>query len=297
MHRRRFFKLAGGSAASLAGFGVTRNMAGQVQDPLRLLPPAPPIGLPPVYPRPTGTIWDTSAAAFATVVPQGTYVTPNGAAWATLSSALASLYASLQANPAYDQSMMAAASRVSVSSVLSANIDQAALLADLQTTTPELTAADLQRRLSYLDTFTAGQKQIILGQLASSGISPFVYNLMSSTASLANLITPGSAISVPHCEFTLPPPPPGGGDPITGGGGCGGGPHPSPPPPPPTSKQEWCDRVALTLIAAGVALVAIDFLSDGAAVPLNGLIWQGVVKWGTRGAGSAGAGLFIAGCF
>ncbi len=170
-----------------------------------------------------GTIWDTSAAAFATVVPQGTYVTLNGAAWATLSSALTDLYASLQANPAYDQSMKAAAGSVSVSSILSANIDQAALLADLQTTTPELTAADLQRRLSFLNTITAEQKQSLLGQLASYGISPFVYNLLSSTASLANLITPGSLISVPHCEFTLPPPPPGGGDPITGGGGCGGG--------------------------------------------------------------------------
>ena len=82
-------------------------------------------------------------------------MTPNGAAWATLSSALTGLYASLQANPAFDQQFMAAASTVSVSSLTSANINQAALLADLQATTPQPTAADLQNRLRYIDTLTA----------------------------------------------------------------------------------------------------------------------------------------------
>ncbi len=146
----------------------------------------------------------------------------------------------------------------------------------------------------------------ILSRTSSSttthGLSPFVYNMTSSVASLANLITPGSANSVPQCMFTQPnPPPPGGGDPITGGGGCGGGGggggQPPPPPPPPNPKQLWCDRAGLTLAFAAVAFVILDGLSDGAAAPLNAGLWRGVVKWSTRGAAGAGAGTAIASCF
>ena len=101
MNRRKFLSAAGGSVAAAGLNGLTPPyLRGQQQQPA--LSSGPPPFKPPTY---IPTIWDNSAAAFAAVVPQGTYVTPNGAGWVTLSNALQALYTNLLAYPAFDQSL------------------------------------------------------------------------------------------------------------------------------------------------------------------------------------------------
>ena len=106
-------------------------------------------------PHITVTIWDASAAAFTAVVPQGTYKPLDTSAWMTLYHALATLYSNLQQYSQYDQSFMAAANTVSVSGMTSAYANQPAVLSDLQASgSSQLTARDLQARLTFLDEYS-----------------------------------------------------------------------------------------------------------------------------------------------
>ena len=171
-----------------------------------------------------------------------------------------------------------------MNNLASANIDQADALANLQAYTPQFTTSTMQSLLSFIDSATISEKQGILAQLASGGLSPFIYSVLNALVSLANLITPGTTTNItPACEFTQPPPPPSGGDPVGPVGGCGGPPPPPPGTPPATPSERFCKGAGRLVYAAGLAFTVVGIMSFGAEPILVGTAWAGLALFGGAG--------------
>jgi hypothetical protein len=221
-----------------------------------------------------------SACAGAHAIASGNlyYGTPTAGDWTTIQSTLNGVYDDWTAN-GLDAQVNGALSRISPSSVTSANMSQAAILANIRMYQPAFTAAQAQQLLTYVTTPGASNVSSIMEDMQAFGTSYYINLLSVQAGKVAAVIANGTAaverpLSVqPNFKPTNPPTNPG-----------------------PGNDKYNCATDGALILAAGLAFAVITVMTLGTDAVLVGGAWGAIGLWGGLGTTGWGAGHVIAGC-
>ena len=198
-------------------------------------------------------MYNASAAAHAIAIGNYLYATPAATDWNTVSTTLSNVLTDWHSN-GLDAQVNAVLPRVSPSSITSANINQATLLANLQMYQPRFTLATVQQMLAYIDANSANVPGV-LSMIQTSGMSYYLSTLVAQAQGVAVSLGGSTSAVVPSTigfepAFKLPPPPP------------------------PAPKPGYsCAADGLLIGAAAIALAVITIMTWGTDAILIGSFW------------------------
>lgn len=166
MNRRKFLYSSGIALVATGGLGSSRRTLAQGT------------GL-------NTSVYNASAAAHA--IAAGDYIcaTPTSSDWNVIGNTLKSVISDWTAN-SMDTVLQAAFSDVTPDQIASSNLNQEAILANLQVYQPTFTAPQLQNILSFLDAQSLSDKQSVLQSLQQSGLTPFLATLHLQSRNIAD---------------------------------------------------------------------------------------------------------------
>jgi hypothetical protein len=257
---RRAFMAAGTSTlvASTVGIGSSRRASAQS--------------------GPNTALYSACAAAHAIASGNLYYGTPTASDWTTIQNTLNGVYGDWTAN-GLDAQVNGALSRISPSSVTSANMNQAQILATIQMYQPAFTAAQVQQLLTYVAAPGASNVSSIMENMQAFGTSYYINQLSVQAGKVAAVIQNGTAAVerplsvVPSFKPTNPPTNPG-----------------------PGGAKYNCATDGALIFAAGIAFAVLTVMTAGTDAVLIGGAWGSIAAWGGLGTTGWGAGHVIAGC-
>jgi len=257
-NRRAFIISAGTTAGVAATMGLgTRKMFGQAN------PPNP-------------TLYNALIAAHAIAAGNLFYATPSANDWWTVNNA-ATACANEWLSNGRDAGVQSAASKITPSDIITANLNTTLILSTIQAYQSKFTAANVAQSVAFVNDNSA-MVPSVLEQMVSGGMTPQLTTIMQQSARIAEGLANGTIPAVAS-RFSAHPAykpsnPPGGG----GGGGYN------------------CAVDGAAIFAAGLAFATLSVMSLGSFDLLAGAAWAGIAAWGGLGTTGWGVGHVIAGC-
>ncbi len=177
-----------------------------------------------------------------------------------------------------DAQVRPAAYRASPSMVKSSNINQQAILQQIQLFEPAFQLSDVTQSISYIDSMPQAQIQSVLTVMQQQGLAPYLQSCISQSRLIAAQL-PATASNaqrtIPTTQWRPVAEPPA---PTEGGGGYN------------------CQTDGALLLFAGLAFTTLAVMSAGTAPLLYMGFWGGFALWGGTATGAWSAGHAIAGC-
>lgn len=227
-----------------------------------------------------------SSSAHAIAAGNGAVGTQSGNDWTNIGNSISSALSEWQAS-GRDATISSLCNQYSPSSISSSALPQNQILQYLQNFQPSYTAAMVQQALGFLDSQTDAQKQTVLNNMQTQGMSYYINMLIGQSPKVAGAVNAGPSSSSPSpsamrwqsagsidpmvARITQPPP-------TEGNGGYN------------------CATDGALIFAAGIAFATLTVMTLGSVDVLAGAAWGAITLWGGLGTTGWGVGHALAGC-
>ncbi len=256
---RRMFLSAGTTAAVAGTVGLCTSRKSLAQQP-----------------GPNPNVYAAASAAHCIASGAGFYSSPTAHQWTTIGNTMQSVLNDWQLNQ-LDAQVRPAAYRVSPSMVKSSNINQQAILQQIQLFEPAFQLSDVQQSLSFIDNASQSQIQSVITVLQQQGLAPYLQSCISQSSLIAAQL-PGTTT---NAQGIIP--------------GFSSDAARAEPPPPNEGGGYNCQTDGALVWTAGVAFGVLTVMTGGTDILVMGF-WGGFVYWGGTATVAWGAGHNIAGC-